>query len=278
MAPNFFSFIDMDLGYWGKIALITGGVGIAFMYPGYIHSLTSMMAIKDNKEMGFSAIIAIVWGVIALFGATSMGMVARALVPDIADPEQAFIVLSEMHFSVFIFALIAAGILAAILSSVCAYIIVSASAVGANILSRKANIDERKIVVWEKIAVILISAGAFALAIQGGLVFTIAMFAAAGLGASFGPLVIASIYVRNINAAGAIASIVAGMTTVIIFHYTGLSDAYVYEVFPGWIASILAFYIGTKLTGGADQEALDQFDRYREQEIYRHRKSKKKID
>ena len=102
---------------------------------------------------------------------------------------------------------------------------------------------------------------AYYLAFNGGSVHTIAMFAASGLGASFGPTVIASLYGNKINYKGAVASIFVGMIVVIIWFYSGLSN-YLFEVFPGWIASTIALFVVSKMAGGPDAEITRGFENY----------------
>ena len=70
-----------------------------------------------------------------------------------------------------------------------------------------------------------------------------------------------SLYSRDINKTGAIASIIVGLVVVIFWYYSGFS-AYIYELVPGFIASCLALSVGTRLGGGADEETRELYDRY----------------
>ncbi|MCD7878107.1 MAG: sodium/proline symporter [Cloacibacillus porcorum] len=110
-------------------------------------------------------------------------------------------------------------------------------------------------------AVVVISLLAFLMSLKSDLVFAVALLAAAGLGSSFGPLVLFCLYSRNVNKTGAISSIIVGLVTVIFWYYSGLS-AYIFELIPGFIASSLALIIGTKIGGGADAETVAQYDAY----------------
>jgi len=244
---NYFTFLSGTTGFWGIVAFITGGFGIALMYPGMIHATTGLISIKDPEEVKFSALIAIVWGAVALLGATTIGMVGRFVFPVIDDAEQILMLLSAEFFPSTAVALVAAAVVAAILSSISAYLIVAAASIGANVLKKHMTVqDEKKVIRIEKIAVVVISLGAYVLALQGGAVFTIALFAAAGLGASFGPITIAGAFGFKVHRHAAVASILLGMLVVIIWHYAGLSDVLIFEVFPGWIASTLALVLVDK--------------------------------
>ena len=260
--PDMFSFLSDEMTLQEKVVLVSGGVGIGFMYPGMVHALTGLMAIKDPKEVKDSALIATIWGCAALGGASMIGIAGRAILPDIADPEQTFLVLSEKYFNNALFALMAAAVMAAILSSVCAYLIVATASLGGSVVKRFFRIeDDHKVVMIEKIAMVVIALVAYYLAFNGGSVHTIAMFAASGLGASFGPVVIASLYGNSINWIGAVASIFSGMIVVIIWFYSGLSN-YLFEVFPGWIVSTVALFAVSKATGGPDQEITENYKKY----------------
>ena len=156
----------------------------------------------------------------------------------------------------------AAAVMAAILSSVCAYLIVATASLGGSVVKRFFRIeDDHKVVMIEKIAMVVIALVAYYLAFNGGSVHTIAMFAASGLGASFGPVVIASLYGNSINWKGAVASIFSGMIVVIIWFYSGLSN-YLFEVFPGWIVSTVALFAVSKATGRPDQEITENYKKY----------------
>ena len=260
--PDMFSFLSDEMTLQEKVVLVSGGVGIGFMYPGMVHALTGLMAIKDPKEVKDSALIATIWGCAALGGASMIGIAGRAILPDIADPEQTFLVLSEKYFNNALFALMAAAVMAAILSSVCAYLIVATASLGGSVVKRFFRIeDDHKVVMIEKIAMVVIALVAYYLAFNGGSVHTIAMFAASGLGASFGPVVIASLYGNSINWKGTVASIFSGMIVVIIWFYSGLSN-YLFEVFPGWIVSTAALFAVSKATGGPDQEITENYKKY----------------
>lgn len=191
-----------------------------------------------------------------------MGMLGAYLFPSVADPEQIFFMMGKEYFPPYLLGLFAAAVMAAILSSVSAYVIVAVGAFSANIIKSFAKeADDKKLVMIERMSVIVIAMIAFAMSLKSDVVFTVALLASAGLGASFGPLVLCSLYSKNINKAGAIASIVTGLLVVIVWYYSGLSS-YVYELIPGFTASGLVLLIASKCSGGADEESLQNFDTY----------------
>ena len=162
-------------------------------------------------------------------------MAGRVIFPQADDPEQVFLMLGEKYFPTAIFAVLGAAVMAAILSSVCAYLIVSSASIG-GCIARKYVGKEKVVVIIEKALIIVIALTAYLLAFGGGSLHTITMFASSGLGSAFGPLVIFSLFTDKINWKGAVASILAGLITVLVWFYSGMSD-YLFEVFPGFIVS-----------------------------------------
>jgi sodium/proline symporter len=107
-------------------------------------------------------------------------------------------------------------------------------------------------VLWAgRLGVIAIAAIAFALAMDpGSRVLDLVAYAWAGLGAAFGPVILASLYWRGMSRAGAVAGVIAGGLTVILWKQLegGLFD--LYEIVPGVAAASLAILLGSRLSGG----------------------------
>ncbi len=258
--PDFFHFLGGMTEGKEIILSLSGGLGISLLYPGMVHALTGIMAIKDPNEVKDSALIATVWGAVALVGASGIGMAGRVIFPQADDPEQVFLMLGEKYFPTAIFAVLGAAVMAAILSSVCAYLIVSSASIG-GCIARKYVGKEKVVVIIEKALIIVIALTAYLLAFGGGSLHTITMFASSGLGSAFGPLVIFSLFTDKINWKGAVASILAGLITVLVWFYSGMSD-YLFEVFPGFIVSTIVLLTVSKATGGPSKEVSEKFRDY----------------
>ena len=227
-----------------------------------VHVLTCFMSIKHSSEIKDSTFIATTWVSLSTFGAVLVGLIGAYIFPNISDPEQVFFAMGKGYFPPYMLGLFAAAVMAAILSSVSAYVIVAASAFGANIAKRYIGDENQgKLVSLQRKAVIVISLLAFLMSLKSDLVFAVALLASAGLGASFGPLVLFCLYSKNVNKTGAVASIIVGLVTVIVWYYSGMS-AYVYELIPGFAASSAALVIGTKVSGGADASTVAIYQQY----------------
>jgi sodium/proline symporter len=260
--PTFFMFTNGETGFHA-FSIIVSGLGVGVCYFGVVHVLTCFMSIKNSSEIKDSTLIATIWVSLTTFGAVLIGMIGAYTFPDIADPEQVFFQMGAEYFPKAFLGLFAAAVMAAILSSVSAYVIVAASAFGANIYRRFAQNggDEKKVVRFQRIAVILISVAAFLMSLEPDVVFAVALLATAGLGASFGPLVMFGIYTNTINKHGAVASIITGLVTVIVWYYGGLST-YIYEAIPGIVISTIVLLAVSKATGGPDQCVTEGYHKF----------------
>lgn len=260
--PTFFMFTNGATGF-EAFSIIVGGLGVGVCYFGVVHVLTCFMAIKKSSEIKDSTFIATIWVSLTTFGAVVIGMIGAYTFPDIADPEQVFYQMGSELFPSSLMGLFAAAVMAAILSSVSAYVIVASSAFGANIYRHfaKEGADEKKVIRFQRAAVIVISLAAFLMSLEPDLVFAVALLATAGLGASFGPLVMFGIYTNKINKYGAISSIIVGLVTVIAWYYSGMSN-YLYEAIPGIVLSTIVLLGVSKATGGPDESVTEGFNKY----------------
>lgn len=260
--PTFFMFTNGETGF-DAFSIIVGGLGVGICYFGVVHVLTCFMAIKKSSEIKDSTFIATIWVSLTTFGAVVIGMIGAYTFPDIADPEQVFYQMGAEFFPTSLLGLFAAAVMAAILSSVSAYVIVASSAFGANIYRHfaKDGVDEKKVIRFQRVAVIVISLAAFLMSLEPNLVFAVALLATAGLGASFGPLVMFGIYTNKVNKYGAVSSIIVGLVTVIVWYYSGMSN-YLYEAIPGMVLSTIVLLGVSKATGGPDETVTEGFNKY----------------
>ncbi len=114
-----------------------------------------------------------------------------------------------------------AGILAATISSSDSYLLIAASAFAKNIyqglLHRKAT--DKQVMIISRIALLAITAIAIVIALdENSVIFTIVSFAWAGFGATFGPLMLFSLFWKRTNRAGAIAGMIGGGSMVFVWN------------------------------------------------------------
>ena len=135
--------------------------------------------------------------------------------------ENIFIVVSQALLPSFLCGIVVSGIFAASMSSSSSYMIIGASAVAENIfhglLHRKAT--DRQVMMVARITLLVMFIFGIVVAFdQNSSIFQVVSYAWAGLGASFGPLMLTSLYWRRTNKYGAIAGMLSGTATVLIWH------------------------------------------------------------
>lgn len=260
--------VPAQYGLLTIISTASWGLG----YFGMPQVLVRFMGIRTDKEIRQSRIIAIVWVVISMFCAVCIGLIGRYLIPtellNQSAAENIFIVLSRMMLPSFLCGIVVSGILAASMSSASSYLLITGSSVAENIfrgIFKKDATDNQVLIVSRiTLAVVLL----FGIAVawnENSVIFTVVSYAWAGLGASFGPLMLFSLYWRRTNKAGALAGMISGAAMVLIWHnlIKPLGGIFgIYELLPSFLVSCLFIFVVSKLTAEPPQEVLDEFDHY----------------
>ena len=254
-----------------------------FGYCGMPHVLVRFMAVKNEKELKKSWAIAIVWDLLSLTAAFAIAVIGRAyLLPVIlgengaASSESVFIEMIRKVFTSelalpFIGGLFLCGILAAIMSTADSQLLVTASAVSEDLYHSfiKKDADTEEILKVSRITVIAIAVIAFAIAWNpDSSIMGLVSNAWAGLGSAFGPIVVMSLFWRRTNLPGAIAGMVTGGLTVIIWDYIPLVGGQtlgtytgLYSLAVGFLLSLVMIVIVSLVTKAPSKEITDEFDR-----------------
>ena len=264
--------VPAEYGLLTIISTMSWGLG----YFGMPQVLVRFLGIHSEEEVKTSRRIAIVWVIISMFCAVMIGMIGRAIIP--ADlltqsaAESIFIVLSKMMLPAFFCGLVVSGILAASMSSASSYLLITGSSVAENIFRGvfKKNATDNQVLIVSRItlAAVLIF-GCFIAWDENSVIFNVVSYAWAGLGASFGPLTLFSLYWRRTNKAGAIAGMVTGAAMVLIWHnlIKPIGGVFgIYELLPAFLCSAIAIVIVSLLTKEPEQAVLDEFDHYMDDE------------
>ena len=262
--PNFFNpLINGDgstITFISFISLVGWGLG----YFGQPHILVRFMAIRNAKEISQATHIAMTWVVISLASAVAVGMVGHAYLTSPLDgsaTETIFLVLTHELFSPFASGLIMAAVLAAIMSTASSQLLVAASAFAQDFYRAVfCKGKEAKELVWiSRISVLAISAIAIALAMNpDSLILDIVAYAWAGFGAAFGPALLFSLFWRRTTRNGALAGIVVGGLTVLIWKQFALWG--LYEIIPGFLFASIAIIIVSLIGEPPSNEITDRFD------------------
>ncbi len=73
-------------------------------------------------------------------------------------------------------------------------------------------------------------------------IFWFVLFAWSGLGASFGPPILFTLYARNVTKEGVAAGMVTGFAVTVAWKVSGLSETVIYELVPAFLLSSLAVW------------------------------------
>ncbi len=242
-------------------------------YFGMPQVLLRFMAIRDERELKPSRRIAMVWVVISLAVATFIGIMGRSLFPvehlTKSASESTFITLATSSLPAILAGFVMAGILAATISSSDSYLLIAASAVAKNVFQgvvhKKAS--DKQVMLVTRITLLVIAAIAILIAIdENSVIFTIVSFAWAGFGATFGPLMLFSLFWKRINRAGAVAGMVSGAVSVFAWKLliSKLGGVFaIYELLPAFIISSVFIIVVSLLTKKPDAEIEADFEAVR---------------
>jgi sodium/proline symporter len=187
-----------------------------------------------------------------------------------AASETVFMVMVNQIFPSVIAGMLLAAILAATMSTADSQLLVTSSAISGDFykaLFRK-NASDKELVWVGRLTVVGVSIIAYLLAINpNSSVFKLVAYAWAGFGAAFGPTIILSLFWKRMTRFGALAGMVGGGLTVLIWKQLqgGLFD--LYEIVPGFIISVLAIIIVSLMDKEPAKEIIDEFEAVNVSEI-----------
>lgn len=249
----------------GIISLFAWGLG----YFGQPHIIVRFMAITSTSEIKKARSIGMGWMIFSVIGAMLTGLVGIALYSKqgwtLSDPETIFIQLGTILFHPLITGFLLAAILAAIMSTISSQLLVTSSSLTEDIYKTffKRSATDKELVTIGRLSVLLVSVVAFLLALnKNDTILDLVGYAWAGFGASFGPVILLSLYWKRMNKWGALAGMVAGALTVIIWTRFDVLKDFLYEMVPGFAISLLAIVVVSQLTSKPSNEVSAQFDEY----------------
>ncbi|GLT13487.1 sodium/proline symporter PutP [Vibrio algivorus] len=251
------------------ISLVAWGLG----YFGQPHILARFKATRSNKDLTTARRIAVIWTALSMAGAIMVGLVGLIYVnghPTLAieDGEKIFMILVNAIFHPVMAGILLAAILAAIMSTADSQLLVSSSALAEDFYKQvfKKDATPEQVVVVGRIAVIGVSVFALVLAMNPeSSVLGLVSYAWAGFGAAFGPAIVLSLYWSKMNRNGALAGIIIGGATIVIWKQLTGGWFDVYEIVPGVIFSTISIVAVSLLTGGPSEEVIQQYKKYQRQ-------------
>ncbi|WP_275583417.1 sodium/proline symporter PutP [Bacillus pakistanensis] len=250
----------------GIISLFAWGLG----YFGQPHIIVRFMAISSVKEIKKATRIGMGWMIFSIIGAMLTGFVGIAYFSGnghiLEDPETVFIVLGEVLFHPIITGFLISAILAAIMSTISSQLLVTSSSLTEDIYKTffRRSASDKELVTIGRLSVLIISIIALILSWEkNSTILDLVGYAWAGFGSSFGPLILLSLYWKRMTRWGALAGMIVGATTVILWSRSGLSDT-LYEMIPGFAASLIAIVIVSLITEKPSNQVDKQFEDFKQ--------------
>ena len=252
-------------------------------YFGMPHILLRFMAIEDENKLKISRRVATIWVVISLTIGVFIGIVGYSMskagaIEVLTGSNSETIIVRVAHLlstygaiPAIIGGLILAGMLAATMSTADSQLLAAASAVSQNLVKDcfHIKITEKMSIVVARITVVVIAViGVFMASNPDSSVFDIVSFAWAGFGATFGPVVLVSLFWKGANRYGVLAGMVSGGVMIFLWKYViaKLGGVFaIYELLPAFIVAVAVIVVVSLVTGGPEQEVLEKFEQVKAQ-------------
>jgi sodium/proline symporter len=258
-----------DAGAYGFLTVISTmswGLG----YFGMPQVLLRFMAIRHENELKKSRRIATTWAVISMIAAVFIGIAGRALFPaaltTASDAESVYILVATRLMPALIAGLLVAGILAATISSSDSYLLIASSAVAKNIYQGllKRTATDKQVMRVSRVTLVIITIVGIIIALdKDSVIFKVVSFAWAGFGATFGPLMLFSLFWKRTNHAGAVAGMCAGAAMVFIWKLLirPMGGVFgIYELLPAFLVSCIFIVVVSLLTAEPSKEMQTEFE------------------
>lgn len=268
------------VGIMAIISSLAWGLG----YVGQPHIIVRFMALQSPNDVPKARLVGTTWMILGLYGAIVTGFAGLAYVSSadpalfaplgleiitedgvqmLADPEKIFIAFTQILFNPIVAGLLLAAILSAIMSTIDSQLLVSSSAVAEDFYKGffRRNATNQELVWTGRIATIAIALIAALIAMNpDSTVLKLVSYAWAGFGASFGPIILLSLFWKGVTRNGALIGIIIGAATVIIWgNYLSGGIFDLYEILPGFIFNLIATII-ISLLGKPNPEIVAEFE------------------
>lgn len=249
---------------------VVSGLAWGLGYFGMPHILVRFMGIKKSSMVKKSATVAIVWVVLAFAATILMAYFGRMLVGEelLANGMQkmVFIALARMLFPGFLAGLLMAAIIAAAMSTADSQLLVASSSFTADIYKPvfRKNASDKEVLWVGRSVVVIISVIAYFIASSKAsgaqAIMNMVENAWGGFGSAFGAVIILSVFWRRFNYKGAVAGVLAGAVTDVLWLLFLSSSTGVYELLPGFVVSMIAAVAVTLVTKAPSEEVQAIFD------------------
>ena len=250
---------------------VVSGLAWGLGYFGMPHIIVRFMSIKDPKMVKKSAIVASIWVVLSLGAVCLIAYFGRMLVGEellVAGLQKTvFIALARQLFPPLVAGILLAAIMAASMSTADSQLLVASSSFTSDIYKpvfRKKASDKE--VMWVGRGIVLIVAViAYFIASSKGdgaqAIMNLVENAWGVFGAAFGPVVILTLFWRRFTYAGAIAGVVGGALTDVLWLIFLSGKTGVYEILPGFVVGLILSVVVSLIDKAPAKEVTDIYDK-----------------
>ena len=257
-------------GFWNAFANwkdIASGLGWGLGYFGMPHIIIRFMSLKSQKDLKKSAKIGISWTVLIVIFAALIGIIGRLAFgfnEEINEGSLVFITMVRKIFPGVISGILLSAVLAASMSTADSQLLAAASSFSADVYQpviRKNKASDKEMLWSGRIVVLVIAVCALLIASNpsSGSIMSLVSNAWGVFGAAFGPAIMLSLFWKRFNFSGAVAGIVVG-AVVDICWLVFLSDIGIYEIIPGFVASMIAAVVVTLITKKPSEDIEKLYD------------------
>jgi len=233
---------------WAAAALIISGLSWALGYMGQPHLLTRFMAIKSPTKIRMSRRIAIAWVIPAFTGALVLGIIGAGLYEQgmFDDVEKVMPHLANELLPAWLAGIFVSGAIAAMMSTADSQLLVISSSLIEDLFHRTLgwDVSESKLLKGSRWITIIVGLIGFMIAMTSDkLIFSMVSYAWAGLGSSFGPLMLLMLTWKKVSWQGTIAGLVTGFAATVVWSELSMLDAIISVRFVSWVLAFLAVWL-----------------------------------
>ncbi|MDY7563029.1 sodium/proline symporter PutP [Pseudomonas sp. 10B1] len=262
-APTHFDMLK-NTSFIGIISLLGWGLG----YFGQPHILARFMAADSVKSIAKARRISMTWMILCLSGTVAVGFFGIAYfsahpefaTPVTENPERVFIELAKLLFNPWIAGVLLSAILAAVMSTLSCQLLVCSSALTEDFYKaffRKRASDSELVWVGRAMVLLIAVIAIFIASNPNNRVLGLVSYAWAGFGAAFGPVVLISVLWKGMTRNGALAGILVGTVTVVVWKQSALLG--LYEIIPGFLFASVAILVFSLLGKAPTEGMLTRF-------------------
>jgi len=255
----------------GILSALAWGLG----YFGMPHIIVRFMGIRSNGEIKKARRIGIIWMVVSYIGAILIGTLGtlylknHGITLESGAAETVFSATMQQMYPAFIAGIFLCAILAASMSTADSQLLAASSAVSQDIYKGliKKDAEEKEVLNISRFVVFLIALVALFMSLNpNSSIFSLVSFAWSGFGGTFGPLVLLALYWKGTTSKGAIAGLICGGITDVVWHYLHGGIFNLYEIVPAFVICLVVTVVVSLLDTKKDPEMLAQFETYKKME------------